>query len=335
LDWELQKKVALIPDEVWEGGPYAVAQEIAKIEAGHTIQEHNSTDVQTNKPPEQDDLLRVQYQNQKLEIRTPHLSEEEISDGIRPKIHERLKEAARELARAAGNYHPRLADRARALEKKLGVALDELDLLDVHLDLEDLRAIYETRHELTGEDTLEAEEIAVLERIGRIGPGLVRESEEVERFENRLGLENTEEVSERLKEAEDRLVESIAEASDMAGERLRAYAKSVQGAEADSKKGFVRRVLSRNTIIAAAKLCSVAVVSTAVGEAGTAGLVWLWEQSAVIRLFAAEQSASFAAWINLVMIEVREHLATVQGSLPQVRPVDAIDSGEKTDDETY
>lgn len=33
LDWKLQEAVALIPDEVWEAGPEAVAAEIARIEA--------------------------------------------------------------------------------------------------------------------------------------------------------------------------------------------------------------------------------------------------------------------------------------------------------------
>jgi hypothetical protein len=31
-DWDVQEKVALIPDEVWEAGPEAVAAEIARIE---------------------------------------------------------------------------------------------------------------------------------------------------------------------------------------------------------------------------------------------------------------------------------------------------------------
>jgi hypothetical protein len=33
LPWDLQEQVALIPDDIWEAGPEAVAREIAKIEA--------------------------------------------------------------------------------------------------------------------------------------------------------------------------------------------------------------------------------------------------------------------------------------------------------------
>ncbi|PKP74332.1 MAG: hypothetical protein CVT84_08930 [Alphaproteobacteria bacterium HGW-Alphaproteobacteria-6] len=35
IDWTLQEKVALIPDEIWDHGPAAVAAEIARIEAEH------------------------------------------------------------------------------------------------------------------------------------------------------------------------------------------------------------------------------------------------------------------------------------------------------------
>jgi uncharacterized small protein (DUF1192 family) len=33
LDWDLQRRVALIPDDIWNAGPEAVAEEIARIEA--------------------------------------------------------------------------------------------------------------------------------------------------------------------------------------------------------------------------------------------------------------------------------------------------------------
>lgn len=33
LPWDLQEQIALIPDKVWEAGPEAVAEEIARIEA--------------------------------------------------------------------------------------------------------------------------------------------------------------------------------------------------------------------------------------------------------------------------------------------------------------
>ena len=35
LDWTLQEKIALIPNDIWQSGPEAVAKEIAKIEGEH------------------------------------------------------------------------------------------------------------------------------------------------------------------------------------------------------------------------------------------------------------------------------------------------------------
>lgn len=40
LDWELQRRVALIDDAIWEAGPEAVAEEIEKIRAKFHLEEH-------------------------------------------------------------------------------------------------------------------------------------------------------------------------------------------------------------------------------------------------------------------------------------------------------
>ena len=38
LDWELQRRVALIDDAIWEAGPEAVADEIERIRAGYEVE---------------------------------------------------------------------------------------------------------------------------------------------------------------------------------------------------------------------------------------------------------------------------------------------------------
>ena len=37
LDWELQRRVALIDDPIWEAGPEAVAEEIERIRAEYRV----------------------------------------------------------------------------------------------------------------------------------------------------------------------------------------------------------------------------------------------------------------------------------------------------------
>ncbi|WP_135506271.1 hypothetical protein [Roseovarius aestuariivivens] len=42
LNWELQRRVALIADDIWEAGPAAVAEEIARIEAAYEVEKRAS-----------------------------------------------------------------------------------------------------------------------------------------------------------------------------------------------------------------------------------------------------------------------------------------------------
>ncbi len=38
MDWELQRRVALIDDAIWEAGPKAVAEEIERIRARYDVE---------------------------------------------------------------------------------------------------------------------------------------------------------------------------------------------------------------------------------------------------------------------------------------------------------
>lgn len=42
LDWELQRRVVLIENDIWEAGPQAVAAEIARIEAAYEVEKRAS-----------------------------------------------------------------------------------------------------------------------------------------------------------------------------------------------------------------------------------------------------------------------------------------------------
>jgi hypothetical protein len=50
LDWDLQREVALIPDEVWKAGPKAVMEEIARIEARFALAASNNAEVIEQNP---------------------------------------------------------------------------------------------------------------------------------------------------------------------------------------------------------------------------------------------------------------------------------------------
>ena len=321
LNWDLQRDIAVIPDEGWEKGPEHIAELIAGIEARYPQTLPDEKLEPLPKPPEQDVLLPINFVDGKFDVEPSHFSEVDIEDRIRQAAHQRLRDAAEGLARASGNYHPRLASRARELFNRLDRPLSDLDPLEIHFDLEDLRGIYERRLEFEGEDRLETEEVAALEQIGRFGPGLVRGNTEVEAFEDRLKLEAGQMPSEQTVAAETQIVRSIAEAEDLAGENLRSMSGGVANAEEGSRKGFARRILSKNTLVAVGTFCALAIANKVAGDSGAAGLSWLWQQSEAARVIAVEQGASFVAWFDAVLVEVREYLATTLGSVPEIRPL--------------
>lgn len=68
LRWDLQEKIALIPEDIWQAGPEAVAEEIARIEAefelresiadfeaDHALVEKGRLGIGGNNPPEEID----------------------------------------------------------------------------------------------------------------------------------------------------------------------------------------------------------------------------------------------------------------------------------------
>ena len=115
LPWELQQRVALIDDDEWAKGPERVGEVSRGLENSDTVRRpgpFGANDwsaspvddlLEPVELPEQDDLLWIDVIDGKLDVRPSHLTEEEVSDRVRRTVHERLKDAVRDLARAAGN----------------------------------------------------------------------------------------------------------------------------------------------------------------------------------------------------------------------------------------
>jgi Leucine-rich repeat (LRR) protein len=121
-------------------------------------------------PLEPDPLLRSILIDGMLEIEVDPPTEDERRDQAKAVLHERLKDKARDLSVLAGNRFPRLANRARALMLLLDRPFAELDLLSVHLEIEDL----EDRRTIGAEDGEPyTDEIRLaIADVTRAGPGL-------------------------------------------------------------------------------------------------------------------------------------------------------------------
>ncbi|MCA3556107.1 hypothetical protein [Aestuariivirga sp.] len=121
-------------------------------------------------PLEPDPLLRSILIDGKLEIEVDPPTEEERRDRVKAVLHERLKDKAQDLSVLAGNRFPRLAKIARALMVLLDRPFDELNVLIVHLEIEDLEDRRATGAE-DGEPYTDEVRLAIAD-VTRAGPGL-------------------------------------------------------------------------------------------------------------------------------------------------------------------
>lgn len=261
--------------------------------------------------PAQEEILRVAIGPEGAEVAAALPDAQEQRDAIRRACHRRLREAAADLARAAGNRHARLAERARALSGWLDGDLADLDLLEIHLELELLRGVHDRRGERTGEDALTDDEVDALANILTIGPGLVRENDQVEAFDRRVSEETPREEAPELDEAENALMRAARERPDLFGPMLRAYATRFEGAPRNSADGVGRSILSRNTLIAIGTAAAAGVL----GARTDAGFMMLVGQWQAIQALMESYGAGFAGWMQFVYETARVHVA----ALPQGR----------------
>ena len=171
-------------------------------------------------PLEPDPLLRSILIDGKLEIAPDPPTEEERRDQVKAVLHERLKEKARDLSVLAGNRFPRLANRARALMTLLDRPFDELDLLSVHLEIEDLEDRRATGTE-DGEPYTDDVQNAVAD-VTRAGPGLTVGHPDVDTFLDRRRRSREDVVQERDDAAHRRLSQAVIDDAAANGPNSRA-----------------------------------------------------------------------------------------------------------------
>jgi hypothetical protein len=77
LPWDLQEQIALIPNEVWETGPEAVAEEIARIEAEFKLRA-SIADIEADQAHSVDNRLGIGGNNPPVEIDDPETGEQVV-----------------------------------------------------------------------------------------------------------------------------------------------------------------------------------------------------------------------------------------------------------------
>ena len=252
--------------------------------------------------PEEDALFPVALADDKLEIAASHPTEAERDEALKRILHARLRERAEELARLAGNQHPRLAARARGLHEKLDRDFEDLDMVLVHLDVEDLRAIYERRGTRQGEDVLEPDVVDALSDVVRDGPGLTLDNPDVELLEERKRRYAANPPGPEERAAQDRLSRAVADDPETFGPRLRALEEKTLEREDENASGAAQQAVHRNLLIRIGRL---ALTGFKFGG-GVMLSAFIGAHWAQIEAVAISYGPSFTQWFTSAMAYAQE-----------------------------
>lgn len=257
--------------------------------------------------PDQDTILTVsQTDDGRLDISPAIPDADELTDTVKRKAHALLQQASKSLEQIAGNMHPRLASSARTLSLHIDCPLEQVDMLDVHFELEALRGTYERRGEredIFGDDVIDA-----LDKVLMIGPGLVLDNEQVEKLEARRDRYRGVPANPDVQTAQDQLSGRIALDPSLFGDTIRSYSVTFKEGHAEGSERLQagQGILNKNTLI---YIGSVVVSGMAGGPLSALGndlLAWLVAQSEVISVLAPTWGSAFEAWITPVMMRARE-----------------------------
>lgn len=268
--------------------------------------------------PEADALVAVDVVDERIEMAASHPTEAEREEPLKQVLHTRLRERAEELAQLAGNVFPRLATRARGLHGKLDGPFETLDMMQIHLDVEDLADIYERRDSRQGEDAFTPDVVDVLADIARDGPGLTLDNPDVERLEDRKRRFAANPPPEDVQAAHDEMSRMVSAAEAVFGARLRAVEDRMDGRDLPST-GAMQEAVHRNVLIKIGRLglkISGVVIGGALGNA-----LWQFVQDSwpVFMTIAESYGPSFVRWFIAALSNVQE-LAGVFANV-EIKPV--------------
>ncbi len=263
-------------------------------------------------PIPQDAVLSVvQTPDGQLDVAPATPDETELHDPVKQHLHTFLKSASQALADAAGNMYPRLATTARDLLAMLDQPLDQIDLLAVHLQLEDLRGTFERRGERVGEDILSADVVDALDKVVKNGPGLTLDNAVVEALEKRKARYATPPDTPDLQPAQDAVSDAIVRDPTLFGGNIRGYSVTFKHNSGNTDRMRAGQdTLNKNTVIKTGTKVALwlggTVTTAVVGWGSIEGIKWLAANSEAIATLAASWGPSFEAWITPILMRAQQ-----------------------------
>jgi internalin A len=272
-------------------------------------------------------LFDVQTIDDRLEIADSHPSEAERDDQLKQVLHNRLKVRNTDLERLAGNRFFVLCAKARSLTTRLDGNFDDLDMLNIHLDVEELTRLKDRGAERDGDEPFPQEVADALADVVSIGPGLTLDNGAVELLEKRKRRFAANPFTADQQAAHDDFSTAVAQDPAAFGDRLRALETQVLEREDDSAGAAVQDAATRNILIKFGRLAlavgapvATNVLATILAPPIKAFLIAEWP---VIAEVAALYGPSFQGWFLSAMSGFTESAGLVANTQPRAveRPV--------------
>lgn len=205
--------------------------------------------------PEADPLFPVAMDDNRLEVAASTPTEAERDERLKQALHERLREKSRDLCNKAGNQFVQLSARARAVDDLVRAEFDALDLLLLHLAVDDLRDLEAMGREDDESGAFTPEVMLALGDVLRLGPGLTLGHPDVDTLVERANRRRAgPEVPQDELAAQDAMSEAVAGDEAAIGDRLRTLEAMVAGSDGaedrEVQKGANRSVLWRIAVSA-------------------------------------------------------------------------------------
>jgi hypothetical protein len=273
----------------------------------------------TGGPPYSDHLIHVDTSDGRLEIPLSPLADEPLKRSM----HRGLPKLIEELATAAGNRFPRLAEKARRLLEQVDVPFEELDAPMVQIRLDAVKSAQVAGAE--DGDRFSDEVAAALDAVMVAGPALTMDDDLVDEMLARARRYRDDPDPEADRAAQDEMSRRVAADRNAAGPRLRALEAEVAG-NPEASAAVVQKAVNRNVLwrIAVglgsdartiAGATTAAIIATQFGPSIVEFVAVNWSE-----VYAAAQTYGpfFADWFVASVTKVQE-IAAVAASIPPVR----------------
>jgi hypothetical protein len=211
--------------------------------------------------PEPEGAPRIVAGAEGLDLGDTRPTQADRADPIKERLYARLPEAVAALLRF-GNRYVEVKAPAEALRDLVAVAFAEAELLEIHLELAaltDLRKLNEQRQE---NERLDADCLAALNAVLRLGPGVTLGHPDVDLYEERLTAFEGSRQPATVAEGERRVAAGLS-GDPIASERLQRTAGALARAGDAGRVAAYRRSFHRNVVLA------LVYVAGGVGDAAT------------------------------------------------------------------